>query len=427
MLVMALLAASTLTLNFDYKTSEFANAVYHIACLTGTFNCSSEVYSRFWNEQQKPTRQDGEQFDLWKSTFRKLERAQPDPPSAPLQPNYSAHYPSLRLRNRILEAAFSASSASAFRRSIRSFVPPSDALALSRAVDYTRRRLHPWWRARGAAQVTAHAAALRLKLDANGMVPLARQIAAVLEANPTGGNFRIHLLPSPQPEGDAATATFVGNQFFVEILNADKPEFTAWKAMHEMTHSFYETVDAAVQLRIMRQFNGEPALYALLNEALATAVQLITYERLHIVDDDPYRHPWIPRAARAAVPILKQALAVGKPLREGFIPAYIAATRAELGKDAESPRFQLCTAAVITAPGLEAARDVFIQEFRPVTWVSSEAEARLFPGAPIVRLKEGPSSITTSTVPRLEVVVTGPNAAAVSGQLRKLAALPRLP
>src|SRR5262249_48885940 len=126
----------------------------------------------------------------------------------------------------------------------------------------------------------------------------------------------------------------------------DTAKDTEWKAMHELTHYFYGAAPLAKHVGLMREFlqtnkSDAPSLYTFFNEALATAVQLLVYERTKITDTDPYHHPYIPRLARSMVPLLKEALATGQTAFGSFSQSYIRAGEVELGDELTSPSFLL--------------------------------------------------------------------------------------
>ena len=102
MFLLALIVAAPLHLHFD--ASEFANAVYHVACLTGRLACTQAVYAKFWNETYNVTREDGLRFDEFRKIFEALENEAGKSQPAPFLPNYLSYFPSLRARVRLAHA-----------------------------------------------------------------------------------------------------------------------------------------------------------------------------------------------------------------------------------------------------------------------------------------------------------------------------------
>ena len=68
-------------LHFHFDATEFANAAYHTACVTGRLISSQAVYTRFWSEKLKSTPEDAVHFasSPVSSTNSKRARSR-DPP-----------------------------------------------------------------------------------------------------------------------------------------------------------------------------------------------------------------------------------------------------------------------------------------------------------------------------------------------------------
>ena len=54
-MVFLLAIAATVPLHFHVDATEFANAVYHTACVTGRLVCSRKQYQHFWKEMYHST------------------------------------------------------------------------------------------------------------------------------------------------------------------------------------------------------------------------------------------------------------------------------------------------------------------------------------------------------------------------------------
>jgi len=386
MLALALLAA--IPLHFHYDASEFTNTVYHVTCLTTRVPCTNLTFTHFWNAELHLTPADQAELDVWLETFRKLENAAPAPPSAPLLPNYLSFYPSLKARHAIVVAAVESDSSEDFRRRAARLIDPADAARLSQVLQHFQRRLHPWWIA-NSGPVEAHIRKVRHQMRNSGLLPLAGQVSAFLEAHLPKKDVYIHAIPGPFPASKESSATVIANHFFVEIVASDKPQDTMWKAMHELTHAFYDSAPAARHQSLMSQFvaaGSQPAFYTFLNEAVATAVQLLVYERNGITDDDPYHHPYIPRLGRSTLPLIKEALANRGTLFDGFAISYIRAGAAELKEQVTGPKFILAAAGVLSSEKNHKAFEMFFERIQPNFYLSTEKEWLLFPGLNAVRL-----------------------------------------
>ena len=389
MLALALLAITPLRFHFD--ATPFTNAVYHLACLAGSIGCSSKVYSDFWNSDYAVTREDGAKIEQFKKTLGKIMAAAPDPPRAPFLGNYLSFYPSLRIRSRILATAVEAGSAEKFRHRAERFLDRADAAALADSLSHFERRLSPWWSSPGRQRVETHIAQVDPLMRKGELIPLASQVAKFVGADFHQRDVWVHAVPGPSTKTTDASATVIGNHFFVEVQAKDAPEATVWKAMHELTHAFYDSAPMERHLSLMNQFlvssqPGAQSFYLYLNEAVATAVQLLVLERAGQKDDDPYRQRYIPRLARSTAPLLKQMLSSGGTLYDGFVDPYLRAGAMELKGEVTGPLFVLSVAAVLTSKSNEAAAQQFYDQFTPIFNVNTEKEWRLFSNLNAIRL-----------------------------------------
>lgn len=383
-LALALLAA----FQFQYEAPELVNAVYNLACLTGKIACSQPIYRKFWEDTLHVTPNDGAQFDKFSDILLRAEKAAPDYPHVQLLPNYTSYYPSLKVRRDLLIIALDGPSPEAVEKRAASLVGPQDAAALKAAIEHTIRRLHDWY-AVNSSSASQSAKGIRAHLDKR--TSLMQDAARFTEAKFASPRILVHALPSPAPAGDDATATVIGNHVTIEITNRMEGEGIASIVLHELTHALYDSADWSVHREVIHQFVSQdgaaiPAVYSLLNEAIATSVQLISQDAQPTDDRDVYRHPYIPRAARATVPVLKSAMAQHKTIRQGFVPEYVAAMQKELGGEAKTIRFELLSAALFASDANATARDAFLQQFRTLASVQTPEEAKHFEMMPQVRL-----------------------------------------
>ena len=109
----------------------------------------------------------------------------------------------------------------------------------------------------------------------------------------------------------------------------------AWIALHEITHAIFDLAPTEKHRRFQSEIQsapGGPTVYAYLNEALATGMQLLLYKRLGIQDRDPYNHPYIPRLGRATIPLLEAAIEDRRSIFDGFAQRYLQAGLAEMNE-----------------------------------------------------------------------------------------------
>src|SRR5258708_6628925 len=102
--------AVAVPLLFHFDATEFANAVYDTACVTGRLICSQDVYLRFWNENYHVTPEDGARFDEFGRIFDDLESAVGPGRATPFLPNDFSYFPALKARQRVVAAALGSKS-----------------------------------------------------------------------------------------------------------------------------------------------------------------------------------------------------------------------------------------------------------------------------------------------------------------------------
>jgi hypothetical protein len=383
-----LAVAALAPLHFHVDISEFTNAVYHVACLTDRIACSKPIFAKFWNEEYHVTEQDGARFDDFRATMENLENAAGEIPPAPFMPNFAGYYPPLRLRVRIVAAALGAKSAADFRRRAAPLAKPETVDHLARILDAVEKRLHPWWVAKGLPMVLPKLKGMERQMEKLGAPALADQVAAFLDAGDATRDVYLHAIPSPGFAGSDAMASPTLNHFCMEIIHEfEAPAVTAI-AVHELTHSLYELAPAEKKVALMRTFvdSRDPAaqgLYMYLNEAVATAVQLLLLERNGQHDDDPYRNRYIPRLAAATLPLLRDALRQHTTLFGDFAAQYLAAGRKALGEDTDSLAFRFSSPALL---GEDELRSAFREGTSLIFVATSEADRAKFARLHVVRV-----------------------------------------
>jgi hypothetical protein len=423
-------------------------------CLAQQASCTREKYDRLWKDELKWSAEDQAQLDRWLSIIRAAQSREPAPPNAPLLANYPSFYPPLRKRTAILAAALDAQSVNAFETRAARLVPREDALALARALRHFQTRLAPWWRRVGRARVSG------LRGIDREFSPRVRnlfgQVASFLGADALT-DAHVHVVPSPDTANDDASGTLVGNHFFMELVppgtgNAAASEATkmvAGVAIHELIHALYDAAPMATHLAVMRQFAGSPdpaspAMYTLLNEAIATAVTGIALDLsgdLETDDGREYRHPYIPRLGRAASEPITTALAAERTITDGFVADYVRAARAILGEDADSLAFRFSAVAVMASETLRPAAASLRQAIGPTAATDSREnwqrieelnavflltydEAREFAGRipdfSTLTTRRGFAVVVPHNKKSHLLVLTGRDAAAVSEVIKQL-------
>ena len=265
--LLSLLAVAAQPLRFHADTSETVNVLYHAACLSGHIGCSKPIFEAFWHGEMKWQPADQTALDRFAAVFDDAVRAAPSSAPAPLMPNFLGYFPAMQARQNLLLGV----------------IEGHPDTRLRAPLDHFRRRLHPWLQSTGNATIRRHTPAAVNVLDEYGMPDVMARVAGFMESPIRARDVFIHAIARPFGDPKQATATVRANHFFVEVTSADKPEDTAWKAAHELTHYLYEGAPRDKHLALMNQFlavdtPAGPAFYALLNDSLATAVQLLACE-----------------------------------------------------------------------------------------------------------------------------------------------------
>ena len=376
------LLAGGMDLRFHYSSAAFPNLIYNIACLAGNLPCTKEAYEKLWHgELDWNAHQDDRQIEVWAKAVKKAA-GDGQIPKAPFLGNYLAFYPNVAGRERLIGAALEAGSTRELGRRLKGLARVEEVAALSAVLDHFAARYHKWWVAKRATQLRTHLRQVDRNIRRDGMAPLAGQIAAFMEARLATPDVYVFAIVRPDQKSTESIATVLTNHFFVEIVGQDKPEDTEWKAMHELTHYFYATAPLEKHLAFMNEFlktgrEDAPPLYGFVNEAVATAVQLMIYQRKHIAETAPYDHPFIPRLGKSTLPLLKQALSEKATLfTPNFAESYIRAGEAGLGETVRSPRFLLSSVALLPSGKTEkAATGTFFREFGPSFYLRREGVA----------------------------------------------------
>jgi hypothetical protein len=376
LLLFALAAAAPLRFHVD--ATEFANAVYHTVCTTGRMSCSRDIYMRFWNEKYKATPEDAKHFDAFTGVLDELEKAAPAARPLPYLPNDFEYVPAFEIRQRVVSTMFRSKSPADFRGRARKLMTAAQAAQIVEVLEYFGKRLHPWWVAAGQPIVAKHIKDIQREFAKSGVAETAAQVAAFLETRPEWRDFYLHAVPSPEYDGEHADGTAIENHFALELTHKAKGSDAGWVAVHEFTHAMYQLAPSPRKDALMRQFveagdSSGQAFYMYLNEALATAAEILQAELQGQTLDEPYTDLYIPRLARAVLPILRAALARRETLYDGFARSYLTAGRAQLGDDADSLQFRFSVVALVSEPDVQ---DAFLEGQRVHYQVGKDAWSR---------------------------------------------------
>jgi hypothetical protein len=373
MLVLALLAAAA-PFQVFVDVAEFPNVLHHVSCLGKNVPCTFDEIEKFWRERLHWTSADQKQVDLWRATIRKIAEKQPKPAPSPFVPNFQAYYPEIAAVQRILAAGLESRSPADFRKRAAGLAASEEIGQLSAVLEHFQRRLRPWWTSEGRRYGESRRNSLAARLKSPEITALVQRIARFMNSEIVSRDFHVHLIPRGDPKSDAAKASFVRNHAFLEVTDNLQGEEVVAIVVHEIAHALYELAPIAKHRQLIDSFAAasnpqSQALYTLLNEGLATGVQIALMRQKGISDEDAYRHPFIPRIGRTVSAPLERSLTNGPTLFDGFLETYLRAGTDALGDEVASPRFILSSVSVALIGEMEQTSKAFWSEFSPLSSV----------------------------------------------------------
>ena len=367
---MPVLLAALAPLGFRVESTEFATAVFHVNCLTGAIPCSKTAIETFWRDDLHWTAEDDRQLQRWSRAVQSATDRQPRGPESPFVPSATAFYPRLAAARAIIAAALDSRSAAEFRSRARTLASPVELAHLAATLEHFDRRLHPWWKTKAEPMTPAPMRSLQARLNQPDIRLLAARLSRFTESAISSGDFHVHLVPRTDSV-EGSNGTVVGRHVLIELNHQYDPKFSPSIVLHEFTHALFNAAPPERHRELIRAFADAPqpqsqALYALLNEELATAVQALVIHDPAVTAADLYNHPFIGRIALATAPLLQAALDNGGTLFDGFPDAYLRAGTAEMRDEAASPRFILSSVALAPIGDLDLAIDAFHEGFSAV-------------------------------------------------------------
>lgn len=387
-------AAARVELHVDLD--QRVNAVYHLACLAGTFGCTTAAFERFWKERLGWTGADQAAVDRWRRTMTAVTNAAPARPPAPLLPNTARFHPTQVARTAVVVAAIETASIDELRRRSGGVLDAEAAADVKSAVDHVERRIRSWFRTTGRRLVERRVGQIKDAARRRRFADATARTATFLETELPNPNVYLHVIAGPEPQSTDSAANVFGNHFVVEVVDATTADGIVEGATHELTHYLYDRVPVDKQLAVIETFvtsraQSAAGLYTYLNEAVAIASQaLLEDESDGTFDDDAsYRHPYIAPLGAATVPLMRGAVGRKTTWLQGFASSYIAAGTAALEEKLGQPQFVLAQVGLLLPDDSDAIRTAYFQKMFPQASAQfrDERELDAFPDLNVVRFQ----------------------------------------
>lgn len=339
--------------------SEIANLTYQLD-VVGRLAQSPDPrnFDRLWNEEFLKTDLDRAMLKQWQEVRGRYgETVQLPTEPWPLESEMA--YVDLGERMRIV--GLGATSPAEYSRDLALIVLPKDGMRLEQVLAHFRPAFHLWWVKEAEPKGKSFVAAMAKEL---GRPALSEQIE----------RFR-RFYGSVLPDGYVAPFSMIyrpklilaptsGQQMVgmsvVEFLPGEDPKSRLDVVIHEFCHFLYGTRSSEAGLKLQQAFvaSADPAArpcFNLLNEAMATVFgngmvsrQLGDPKRWESYFKRPrsfYNNEYIDRAAKCMLAVMDKWLPTGKTMEDpDFVPAYIAALKAEFGTSITKPSMFLTNA-----------------------------------------------------------------------------------
>jgi hypothetical protein len=399
-LIMAVRSASApLDMRLHIDASLRTNAVYHLACLGGSISCSRDIFERFWKDRLHESIDDRQAVAAWQRLLAKAGEAAPDMAPSPLLINAIPLHPDGLARRQVIAGLIERRSAATLQQRAPG-LSRTEARELIGLVDRVERRLRPWWKAEGERSAEMRMRGVAETARRNHAMEALGRMAQFLESAPPSRDAYVHAIAPPEPESKDYTATAILNHLPVEAVTAaSDPADIVEVVVHEITHYLYDYIPPGKHLALVNEFvdSGAPAvagIYSYLHEAMAISAQGLYRDgfensgsRTDDAGDTEYKHPYIPRLADVALPLVRAAVARNEHLVGGFAQSYIAGALSTLGGRRNELPFVFAQAVLVTPGGKREFADAFQRTLFPVGSVrfTDLSKAAAFPDANLVQ------------------------------------------
>jgi len=350
-------------LRVQTRVSEVSNLVHWVDNLAGTsVGKTTPLYRRYWKQRfGVPDADDREALD----TFVRIRRLRIG--GGGKLGNSSGCLPiveaELTWHQVFLAEAMQAGSLADFLARLTPYLEVADRAALQAALERFQERFGKVWR--DLPHLQRFHARFREYLTDGPLLAYLNSLATFLDVDPAGIP-PMHLSFMALPYDGPTHAEADGDQLLIEIRPGDGPQQQIQVVAHEAVHFLMRRMSPE-QLDLLagqafRQGELGPALWGYLWEGIPTALgqglaEATLARRTFSLRKSWYHREPIDRFAKTVYPVLRDAVAAGRRLRDGVLPE-AAAALAKSGNFRAVPMADALSVAVFVAgSGLEGVRD----------------------------------------------------------------------
>lgn len=388
-------------LTLRVRASAVGNLTWQLDTLAGHSNTRPKDYEDLWHKDLAWNAEDAHRLAQWSALYdRYRHRATKSRRvRSPYPQNYARFYGDSVGRDYSFRiAALNAPDLEALRKSYQQLCGRACADGFLTVLQHFWPRFSEWWRQEGLPTATMMIPQIVSRAADAGIGALLeagmRVTGAELPAHP---DVALDIAVHPKKYLTNYTATVMESHVLTEVV--DDPEVGGPRlplVIHELTHHYYDFAPRGEHARLVDRFITRPepwsmAAYSVLNEVLATAVQLLAEKSLRPAadyaafiqkDDNVYFDPFIARISRAAAPLVAEWMEAKKNIfDDGFVDAYLRVVTTALGPLSDSPRFLLSSRVLISGPAGQHAKDEFVQNVRGIVgqeeWKDLQASPHL--------------------------------------------------
>lgn len=386
-------------LTIRVRAGAIGNLAWQLDTLSGHTNTLPKDYQALWRNDLSWSPEDARRLEQWSALHRRFRRGKSgrSRTGALYPPNYARYYGNAVGRDYAFRtAALDAADWADLRQRYQKLCGKSCAGSMVAVLQHFWPRFSGWWETEGLPTAKAIIPKMAKQMTEAGLGALCESAVQFTASQvPARHTLTLDVAVHPKKYLTNYTATVMDNYILMEVV--DDPEVGGPRlplAIHELTHHFYDFAPVADHLRLIQRFAGRPepysmAAYSLLNEAIATGVQLLVEKRMRTADDlakflaadaNIYDDPFIAKCGRATAPLVEQWLANrGTLFDDAFVAAYLGAVGKALGELRESPRLLLSSRALIHGPAGKAARDEWNRTVRGIMTADSWKTLRRYP------------------------------------------------